>query len=442
MAACGAAAACPPGGSFRWINAIGAQAGPLELTINARAIHHGVIGPRVTQEAKVGWGKQVVVVAGKRGVLERFEWEVEGPQRALLVTGVAAGGAVQTRVLAAIKWARGEQGARIVNAAGGWSVELTSARELVRLRPGRETLVRARREITGRFVHEGGEAMGFKIVLPEKPERWEVVALLGPAERGGFLFVRESDGRVGESWALEEGEDWPTVVFDAPVAPAVAGGIAAADLDWSKVESRVCWFNACQTREGLSFICNGTVAFQRGLPGTLSGFVKWPAGKWDIAVSGTRSGELGRFAMVVAERAKVFVLTTGGKGQDLRSLVMVSDLKQPARVARVRVVNGFSAGTLRLAGNGGAPRSPAIKPAQCGALMACEDGWFGGATIDASGGLRVVLPRTRLAPGDWLAVCHLDPEAENASRVTWVEMSSGRIVEPGEPLGVVEPAAR
>jgi hypothetical protein len=217
-------------------------------------------------------------------------------------------------------------------------------------------------------------------------------------------------------------------------------GFDPAAVDWSKVKSRVCWFNGYQTREGLNFACNGTVVFQREPSGALSGFVKWPAGKWEISVSGLRSGELGKFPLVVGERAKVFVLTTGAKGQALRSLVMASDLKAPVRLARVRVVNGFPAGTLRQAAGPDAPRPSAITPAECGAVLPTEDGWFGGATYAHSGGLQVVLPRSRLPVGDWLAVCHLDHETGASALVTWVEIGSGRVVEPGEPLASPEAA--
>gem|GEM_PF-5897197 len=440
LAVCSHVAACPVGVSFRWINATGAERGPLDLTINAKVFGHQVRGPQVTEVAKEGLGRKAVVVAGAGGVVERFEWEVEGPESAMLVTAVVAGGVVQTRVLRELSGKRGEQGMRLFNAANGRMIELTGGKKVVRVRPGREVVVRAQREIQGRLVQDGREPVGFKMVLPEKPDSWEVVALLRAEGEPGFLYVRGTDGQVGESWAIDNVADWPALAVDAVVREPAAGEFDAAAHDWEKVKSRICWFNACQTKEALNFRCNGAMVFQRALAGAVSGFVKWPAGNWEVEVSAQRSGELGKFPLVVRERTKVFILTTGGKGQALRWLVMASELKAPVRVARVRVVNGFPGGTLRAAADGGAQRPPAIKAAQCGLLQGVEDGWFRGATYEHSGGLKVVLPQIKLPPGDWLAICHLDAETGSTALLSWVELCSGRVIEPGEALAIPEPA--
>jgi hypothetical protein len=329
---------------------------------------------------------------------------------------------------------------RLFNAAGGRNIELTGGKQIVRVRPGRDVVVRAQREIQGRLVQDGSEPVGFKMVLPEKPDSWEVVALLRAGGEPGFLYVRGVDGRVGESWALDNVVDWPALAVDAVVRDPGAGEFDAAAHDWDKVKSRICWFNACQTNEALNLRCNGSMVFQRALAGAVSGFVKWPAGNWEVSVSAQRSGELGKFPMVVGERAKVFVLTTGGKGQALRWLVMASEHKAPLRVARVRVVNGFPGGTLSAAADGGAQRPPAIKAAQCGLALSAEDGWLRAATYEHSGGLKVDLPRVELPPGDWLAICHLDAETGSTALLSWVELYSGRVIEPGEALAVPEPA--
>jgi hypothetical protein len=306
----------------------------------------------------------------------------------------------------------------------------------LRVRPGREVVVVGQGEIRGRLLAADAKGRDFKVVVPAQPACWDLVAILRPEGQAGFLILKEGAAEAGRSW--EPGGDGPVVsVNEASVA---AGAADSPVLDWATVESKVCWFNACQPGEALDLVSNGAAAFRRVQGGAVTGFVKWPQGDWRATLSGRARGVVGKLAFTVGPQAKVLVLTTGGGGQRVRSLVLASDLDgRQLNEPRLRIVNGFGSGALR----GDDPGTPAlaIKPAQPGPAVTGVDGWFAAVALShpgyAGGGpFKLAVPRVRLPAGDWLAVGH--PDLLGAPALTWVDLLSGRIIEPDE-LNPAEP---
>lgn len=449
---------------FRWVNA---TAEPLAMAAAGRQVHPPLgpwqAGPPARQPA----GSRQIVVSRAGQPVEQFQWEVVArPRRPdLLVSMPAAGGQVQTRVLGYLERAGEKPAVRVLNASGGWTLDVAGAGVPVRVRAGREIVLTGRTEVSGSILAGDQVLAVFVLTLPEG--NWNAMLVAGPQGAPAWLWVRGRDGALAYSWdAAQAG--WPVARVSRPAparalaaarrepaAPLPAAALTerrppavvpaarsdAADLlpvraidpagvDWSQVSSRICWFNACRTSEALSLECRGTVLFQRVRGGAVTGFLKWPAGEWPLVVSGRASGVVGRMDARVGEGGKLLLVTTGGAGHALQSLVMNGPAELPA-APRLRVVNALPCGTMRRPVD---DTLEAIEPARAGAAVVADDGVF--AALDFShpgighGVFKVVVPRIKLARGDWLAIVHLD-EAD-APQVTWLDMYSGRIVEADE----------
>jgi hypothetical protein len=428
---------------LRWVHLGTIDAGQVNMAIDAKVVYRSLPPGSSTPWGKITPGLRMFQVGTAKNPGASFELEITREQRVVVVSVSDENGNIECRSLV-LEAPEGE--GFVLNALHHSMMGLPGTDNKVIFGKGfRIPISKAKTTIA--FSDSEGLKGEMDFIRTGDALRSSYLAILSCDDEGKphLSVLRESDSLFEISDEVIEIPNELTAavrVVSQRNVPA-QGAFDPMQINWEQVESQIFWLNLTVGRDPCRLEIGGFPAMRRMLSGYGSGFVKWPAGSWDVNVAVELTNEkvgVDRFSL--SSKSSLGLVSSGGGKFPHRLITLEgrsrAETKEPAK-PQIRFMNALPDGVLRsIIDSDPEPQTITMEPGKVSDVVPLIKGGFPGAALDLTLGAKknkviVKIPRmSNLPPGDWVVVTHLDHETFETPVQTWVEMDKGKIIAPSD----------
>jgi len=429
--------------SLRWIHLGSHDAGLANLAIGGKIAIRNMQTERVTPWSKVSPGVHRFQIGSEKTPGAPFELEIIEGQKITIVSISDKNGDLQSRTFG-VDNPEGEL--FILNAIPGIMMSLPDNKKAIFGKgfwlPDEEAKTTVSLVDSEGFKGE----VDFSRLGDTLKGPYMAIVYSGDANKPKLVILRDRD-------VFFETSDEPIKIPDQLLSGIsiisegrviAAGSFDPTAVNWDEVDSQAFWLNLMIGRDPCRLEIKGFPAIRRMSSGRGSGFLKWPAGDWDIKIVVELTNEtVASDTFSLARKARAGLISSGGGKYPHRLLTLAGRSPEESgtpAMSQIRFVNALPGGILRsIVQYPAQPVTVTLKPGEIGETLPLVGGGFPGTTFDFTQGAeapKVIgkIPVMRSLPkGDWVVIIHLDQETFEKPVLTWVEMDKGAITFPTTP---------